>query len=78
MIAARGVMSEFRLPKQIAPSSYYLELQPFLLEGRFKGKVKINITWQDTTNEIVLHAHQDLEIINDKIKITQYSPDNER
>lgn len=75
LIAAHGLISETRLPREVIPNSYFLDLRPYIEEGYFEGKVKINITWQEPTSEITLHAHQDLEIKN--ITVVQTVPDDE-
>lgn len=77
LIAAHGLIGDARLPREVAPNRYYIELQPFIEEGYFKGRVKINITWQEPTNEIVLHADQDLEIANSDVGVVQFGADDE-
>jgi aminopeptidase N len=34
--------------------------------------VKINVTWQEATNKISVHAHHDLEILNTDVVVTQF------
>lgn len=77
MIAAHSLIADGRLTREVTPNSYKLELQPFPENGFFKGRIKINITWQETSDQIVLHAHQDLEISNSEVSVTQYVSDDE-
>lgn len=69
-----SMIGQCRLPKEIRPSSYRLELQPFIKEGKFKGRVKINITWVDTTDRITLNVHPDLQISHSDVRVTQLGP----
>lgn len=78
LIAAHSILSESRLPKIVTPLRYHLELQPNIIEGNFTGTVKINITAHDLTNEIVLHAHQDLQIPKETIQLIQYSFESQK
>lgn len=75
LIAAHNLISDGRLPRDVTPNYYNLELQPFPNGGNFKGRVKINVTWQDATDEIMIHAHQDLAVFD--VQITQIVPDDE-
>lgn len=52
-------------------------IQPFPDHGYFKGEVKINVTWQETSKEITFHAHQDLKISLPDLKVTKYVADDE-
>lgn len=69
------MISDTRLPREVTPHAYNLELQPFLEEGYYKGKVKIGVTWQEPTKEVALHAHQELEI--SEVVVIQTAPDDE-
>ncbi|XP_072390587.1 aminopeptidase N [Diabrotica undecimpunctata] len=75
LIAAHGLISQERLPHDTSPSGYHLFLQPFPKDGYFEGGVKINVTIQHKTHEIVLHAHPDLMILH--CNITQLVPSDE-
>ena len=55
-------LGQHRLPKEVVPTSYHLELQPFIGDDKFKGRVKINVTWTDTSDKITLNVHPDLHI----------------
>ncbi|XP_012251447.2 aminopeptidase N [Athalia rosae] len=69
-----SMIGQSRLPKEIRPLSYYLELQPFIKEGTFKGRVKIGITWVDTTDRITLNVHPNLQISHSDVRVTQLAP----
>lgn len=75
LIAAHGLISDGRLPREVIPNRYKLEIQPFPNDGNFKGTVKINITWVERTDEITLHADPALEIV--ETLVTQFAPDDE-
>ncbi|XP_071858487.1 aminopeptidase N [Bombus fervidus] len=66
-------VSQRRLPTEVVPTSYYLELQPFIGNDKFKGRVKINVTWVDTSDIIVLNAHPHLAITKYDVRITEAS-----
>lgn len=59
-----------RLPEKVLPSSYHLEIEPLIKEGKFKGRVKINVTCMDTLDTITVNAHPDLQISKD-VKIRE-------
>lgn len=75
LIAAHSLISDTRLPREVTPNSYNLQLEPNPSEGTFKGRVRINVTWQEPTDKITLHAHEDLDVF--KIIVTQFAPDDE-
>ncbi|KAK2586542.1 hypothetical protein KPH14_011433 [Odynerus spinipes] len=56
---------QHRLPKEAVPESYHLEIEPMIKEGKFKGRVRINITCTDMSDRITFNAHPDLEISSD-------------
>ncbi|XP_043264680.1 aminopeptidase N [Colletes gigas] len=64
---------QFKLPKKVVPTNYDLELQPFVGEDKYIGRVKVNITWTHTTNQITLNAHPDLQITKYNVKIMEMS-----
>ncbi|KAK4881226.1 hypothetical protein RN001_004545 [Aquatica leii] len=78
LIAAHSLIVDSRLPREIAPNSYSVDLHPFPEEGHFKGHVQINITWHEPTDKITLHVHEDLKISHSEIKIIQFAPDDEK
>lgn len=63
------LMSETRLLKDIVPHSYVLDLRPNILDSSFHGKVTINVTVQEKTDRITLHAHQELTIETQDISV---------
>ncbi|KAI4458984.1 protease m1 zinc metalloprotease [Holotrichia oblita] len=77
LIAAHSLISDTRLPKEISPNSYKVKVQPFPEEGYFKGEVRINVTWQESTDLITLHAHNELEISEKDIAVIQFMADDE-
>lgn len=68
-------MRQYRLPKEVTPTSYHLEIEPFIEEAKFNGRVKINLTWADTSDRIILNVHPDLQISETTIRLIQLSPD---
>ncbi|KAK5649362.1 hypothetical protein RI129_000391 [Pyrocoelia pectoralis] len=78
LIAAHSLVVDSRLPREIAPNSYTIDLHPFPEEGYFKGNVKINLTWHEPMDKITLHVHEDLIIDHSELKVTQYVPDDEK
>ncbi|XP_067014055.2 aminopeptidase Q [Anabrus simplex] len=56
-------LEESPLPRHVTPNSYNLELQPFLHEGHFRGKVEVNISCHEPTDTIVLHADSNLQVV---------------
>ncbi|KAG7187593.1 hypothetical protein KM043_016661 [Ampulex compressa] len=66
---------QYRLPKEIVPTSYHLELQPFIEEAKFKGRVKVNVTWTDTSDRITLSVHPDIRITDAEVRIIQLGPE---
>lgn len=75
LISSLEHISDTKLPRDVAPTGYRLELQPFLEEGEFQGHVTINITCQEDTDKITLHAHQDLEIPDGDVSVTYLVPE---
>jgi len=58
----------YRLPDNLKPSLYQLEIQPFILDKPFTFKGKCNITFNcvQPTNEIIFHSHQlEISSLND-------------
>lgn len=67
--AEHSLISDSRLPKEITPNSYDIELRPLIEDSTFTGTVKINCSWQEQTNKITLHAHHDLQIADSDIRV---------
>ncbi|XP_015435689.1 PREDICTED: aminopeptidase N isoform X1 [Dufourea novaeangliae] len=66
-------VNQQRLPDKVVPTSYNLELQPFIGNDRFMGRVRINVIWTNTTNLISLNVHPHLEIRQSSVTITEGS-----
>lgn len=66
-------VSQRRLPREVVPTSYHLELQPFIGNDKFKGRIKINVTWTDTSDTIILNAHPHLDISDYNVRATEMS-----
>ncbi|PSN54261.1 hypothetical protein C0J52_08613 [Blattella germanica] len=64
-------IADSRLPRDVIPTAYKLELQPYPEEGHFRGHVQINITCQEPTNTITLHAHDSLQIAHSEVTLKQ-------
>lgn len=65
------------LPNEITPTSYHLEIDPFISIAKFNARVKINLTWVDTSDRITLNVHSDLQILDTDIKMIQLAPEDE-
>ncbi|KAL6259505.1 hypothetical protein P5V15_009423 [Pogonomyrmex californicus] len=56
-------MRQNRLPSEVTPTSYHVDIKiPFIESNQFNGRVKINLTWSDTSDRITLNVHPNLEI----------------
>lgn len=73
--AAHSLISDSKLPGEITPNNYTLDLRPNIEESTFTGKIKIVLTWQEPTNQITLHAAHDLEVAESDIKLTKIGMD---
>lgn len=58
----KRLISEMKLPTDIVPNSYKLELYPSLQDNTFHGRVIINASCVRTTSEINLHSQTDMQI----------------
>lgn len=69
-------MRQYRLPNEVMPTSYHLDIEiPSIESDQFKGRVKINLTWSDTSDRITLNIHQNLEISMVNIRMIRLSPE---
>lgn len=66
-----------RLPQETTPTGYHLFLTPFPGLGYFVADVKINVTVQHDTDQIVLNTHNDLSILEVNVTMVT-SPDEEQ
>lgn len=64
---------QHRLPGEVVPTSYHLELQPFIGNDTFKGRVRINVTWTNTSDTITLNVHPQLKITDYGVRIIEQS-----
>jgi hypothetical protein len=68
---AKAHVDDSRLPRDVTPTAYHLDLHPFPEEGFFKGRVRINVTCHEATNIITLHAHENLHIAHSEVTVKQ-------
>ncbi|CAL7933658.1 unnamed protein product [Xylocopa violacea] len=66
-------MPQHRLPSEVVPVSYHLELEPFIGNDKFRGRVRINVTWTDTSDTITLSVHPELDVSKYNVRITEPS-----
>ncbi|XP_053603710.1 aminopeptidase N [Plodia interpunctella] len=59
---AHGLAMETRLDRIVEPSGYKLEIEPYMEDGVFKGRVSINVTFLKDSDVILIHCGHDLEI----------------
>lgn len=59
---AHGLSMEARLEKTLEPTGYRLELEPYLEDGIFKGRVRINVTWLEDTDDVKVHCSHEIAI----------------
>lgn len=48
----------------LRPTSYDLDIEPLILESKFKGRVNITVNWTESADKITLHVHPDLQILD--------------
>lgn len=73
--AAHSLISDSRLPGEITPNNYTIELRPNIDEATFSGKIKIVMTVQEPTNQITLHAAHEVEVAESDIKLSKIGMD---
>lgn len=71
----KKLISESRLPEDIVPNSYKLDLYPNFQDNSFHGRVIINATVLKWTNEINLHSQVDMQIDTQDVLVRRVSPD---
>ncbi|GBP64100.1 Aminopeptidase N [Eumeta japonica] len=57
-----GVAMETRLFSSVEPTGYKLELEPYLEDGVFNGRVSINMTWVQDYNRVEIYVAHDIDI----------------
>lgn len=67
--SAQKLITDNRLPTDIEPLSYILQLHPDFEESTFTGIVKINLTWRTEAKVIELHTHYDLQIDESNVRV---------
>lgn len=71
--AAHNLITDTKLPKNVLPNHYTLELKPNFEDNSFSGTVKINISFIEESKEIFLHTYSELEIQESTVKVRQIS-----
>lgn len=66
--ASHALIPDARLPKDVIPTNYIINIRPNMEEGSFTGNIKMNLSWNDDTRKISLHAHFELNIEDVKIR----------
>ncbi|KAJ9591385.1 hypothetical protein L9F63_001991, partial [Diploptera punctata] len=59
---------DFPLPRSVKPTAYDVTLHPRITDAQYNGSVEIDITCQEPTRVITLHAHEQININDVKIK----------
>lgn len=67
--SAQKLITDNRLPTDIEPLSYILQLHPDVEASTFTGMVKINLTWRAEAKVIELHTHYDLQIDEANVRV---------
>ncbi|XP_070504171.1 aminopeptidase N-like [Chironomus tepperi] len=74
--ATHSLVSETKLPGEVVPNNYTLDLRPNVDEATFTGSVVIVVTFQEPTNKVVLHASHSLDIAENEIKLVETGIDS--
>lgn len=77
MIAAHSLINLERLPQETIPTGYHLYLTPFPDLGYFVADVKINVSIQHETDQIVLNTHNDLGILEFNVSMVTPADDEQ-
>lgn len=67
--SAQKLITDNRLPTDIEPLSYILNLHPDFEASTFTGIVKINLTWKAEAKTIELHSHNELQIDESNVRV---------
>lgn len=76
--SAQKLITDNRLPTDIEPTSYILNLHPDFEASTFTGNVKINLTWRAEAKVIELHTHYDLQIDESNVRVRLLSAQPEK
>lgn len=74
--ATHSLVAETKLPGEVVPNNYTLDLRPNVDESTFSGSVIIVVTFQEPTNKIVLHASHALDVDENEIKLYEIGIDS--
>lgn len=75
LAAAHSLIPDTRLPGNVQPNCYTLDVRPNFEDNVFGGNVKINVSVVEDTETILLHAHFDLELDESEVKVIQIKPE---
>lgn len=67
--SAQKLITDNRLPTDIEPLSYVLDLRPDIESSTFTGKIRMNLTWKAESKIIELHSHYDLQIDESTVQV---------
>lgn len=67
--SAQKLITDNRLPTDIEPKSYILNLYPDFETSTFTGNIKMNLTWKAEAKVIELHSHYDLQIDETNVRV---------
>lgn len=67
--SAQKLITDNRLPNDIEPTSYILDLRPDLEASTFTGKIRMNLTWKAESKIIELHSNYELQIDESNVKV---------
>lgn len=70
MTAAQKLITDYRLSGDIEPTGYIVNLRANIAGSSLIGDVKIGLRLKSETKKIELHAHYDLKINLDTIRVT--------
>lgn len=67
--SAQKLITDNRLPTDIEPLSYILDLRPDFESSTYTGKIRMNLTWKAESKIIELHSHYDLQIDETNVRV---------
>lgn len=73
--SAQKLITDNRLPTDIEPLSYILDLRPDFESSTFTGKIRMNLTWKAESKIIELHSHYDLQIDENTVQVRRLDGD---
>jgi len=69
MSASHALTTDDRLPKDVIPNSYKLQLDINYEEFTFSGLIKMHLGCKADSNKVLFHAHHDLNVNDRKITL---------